>query len=197
MTNTALNKKYQIIYADMPWPYDNMKNNDPKMGGFSYGSMTIEEMCALKVKDITDKDCSLFMWCTWPKLFEAKAVIDAWGFKYTTCAFVWVKLNPTGSMIKETKDIILKKGVYSGLGHWVNGNTEFCLFCKKGTPKRVNKDVKQLIFSPRGRHSEKPAEVRDRIINLVGDLPKIELCARQRVEGWDAWGKEIGYDIEL
>lgn len=106
-------------------------------------------------------------------------VIKAWGFKYKTCAFCWVKQNPKSG------------GIYSGLGHWTNGNAELCLFAKKGTPHRVSKNVKQIVLSPRGRHSEKPAEVRERIVQLMGDGTKIELFARQYADGWDCWGNEV------
>jgi site-specific DNA-methyltransferase (adenine-specific) len=114
-----------------------------------------------------------------PKLREAFDVIEAWGFKYTTCAFTWVKLNPSG------------EGIYSGLGHWTNGNAELCLFAKKGSPKRQAKNVKQIVMSPRSRHSAKPPEVRDRIVSLIGDLPRIELFARTKCKGWDCWGNEV------
>ena len=83
------------------------------------------------------------------------------------------------------------EGIYSGLGHWTNGNAELCLFAKKGKPHRVEKNVKQIILSPRKRHSQKPSETRDRIVRLVGDLPRIELFARQYADGWDCWGNEV------
>jgi site-specific DNA-methyltransferase (adenine-specific) len=186
MSQTALkpftDSKYQIIYADPPWRYADQKNNDPAMGGITYPTMSLEEICAMPVNQIAEKNTSLFMWATMPMLKEALQVISAWGFKYTTCAFTWVKLNPSGN------------GIYSGLGHWTNGNAELCLFAKRGAPKRVAKNVKQIVMSPRGRHSAKPPEVRDRIVELVGDLPRIELFARQKVEGWDYWGNEVNHD---
>lgn len=171
-------KKYNIIYADPPWQYDNMKNNDPKMGGITYQVMPLEEIKNMPIGKICEKDCALLMWVTMPKLREGLQVIEAWGFKYITCAFTWVKQNPKG------------EGIYSGMGHWTNGNAELCLFAKKGTPHRVEKNVKQIILSPRRRHSQKPDETRERIVRLLGDLPRIELFARQQVEGWDCWGNE-------
>lgn len=176
--------KYQIIYADPPWRYDNPKDNDPKMGGITYHTMTIDEIKSLPVQNITDKDCLLFMWATMPKLIEALDVIKAWGFKYTTCAFVWVKQNPVGD------------GIYSGMGHWTNGNAELCLLAKKGIPKRFEKNVKQICLAHRSSHSKKPDEIRDRIVRLAGDLPRIELFAREKVDNWDAMGYNIdGKDI--
>lgn len=177
--------KYQIILADPPWTYANMKNKDPKMGGISYPTMSLAEIKALPVADLADKDCALFMWATMPLLREGLEVIEAWGFKYTTCAFTWVKQNPSG------------EGIYSGLGHWTNGNAELCLFAKRGAPKRVEKNVKQILIAPRGRHSAKPVETRERITRLLGDLPRIELFAREKPEGWDVWGNEVENDITL
>lgn len=172
--------KYQIIYADPPWEYKDKKNNDPAMGGITYPTMSLEELCSLPIAKIADKDCALFLWVTMPQLEVVFEVIRAWGFRYITCAFNWIKLNRDGV------------GIYSGLGHWVNGNAELCLFCKKGQPKRQAKNVKQIMFSPLRQHSRKPEEARERILKLLGDLPRIELFARRKVEGWDA----IGFDID-
>ena len=175
--------KYSIIYADPPWPYKNPQSGNPKRGGYTYASMTIDEIKSLPVRDMSADDCALFLWATMPKLREAFDVIDAWGFKYVTCAFTWVKQNPSG------------EGIYSGLGYWTNGNAELCLFAKRGRPKRIAKNVKQIVLAPRGKHSAKPPEVRDRIIQLLGDLPRIELFAREKAPGWDSIGLELGSRI--
>ena len=174
-----IESKYEIIYADPPWKYKDQKNKDPKLGGCTYPVMDLTDICRLPVSKIGTKNCALFLWVTMPLLKEGLEVIEAWGFKYITCAFTWVKQNPSGN------------GIYSGLGHWTNGNAELCLFAKRGKPKRVAKNVKQIILSPRKRHSEKPAETRDRIVSLMGNLSKIELFARQNFEGWDCWGNEV------
>ena len=172
-------KKYQIIYADPPWKYDNAKNNDPKMGGITYQQMALSDLKKMEVGRIADDNCTLFMWVTMPKLKEGLELIEAWGFEYRTCAFCWVKQNPKND------------GIYSGLGHWTNGNAELCLFAKRGCPKRVSKNVKQIVLAHREYHSKKPDEVRDRIIALVGDLPKIELFGRCQTAGWDVFGNEV------
>ena len=77
------------------------------------------------------------------------------------------------------------------MGYYTRCNPEQCLLATKGKPKRISKAVKQLIISKRQEHSKKPDEIRDRIIQLCGDLPKIELFARQRVQGWECWGNEV------
>jgi N6-adenosine-specific RNA methylase IME4 len=178
---------FQVVYADPPWPYSNPQSDDPARGGKPYREMTMSQLTSMS--DLLDRwcapDCALFLWGTWPKLREAIDLIDAWGFKYTTVAFVWVKLNKVNG------------GVYSGMGYWTNGNTEYCLFAKRGRPQRLTKDVKQVIIEPeivaeaRGEHSAKPACVRDRIVALMGDVPRVELFARERVPGWYAWGDQI------
>jgi N6-adenosine-specific RNA methylase IME4 len=146
--------------------------------------MTLDEIKSLPVAEIAAKDSALFFWATMPKLKNAMEVIDAWGFTYITCAFTWVKQNPKN------------RGIYSGLGHWTNGNAELCLFAKRGRPKRVARNVKQIVLAPRGRHSAKPSEVRDRIVKLMGDVPRIELFARQEAQGFTSIGNDIdGKDI--
>lgn len=190
-------KKYQIIYADPPWSYKDRGCN----GNASqhYPLMKDADICALPVQDIADKDCVPFMWATYPKLQEALDVIKAWGFTYKTIGFQWVKQNRSGN------------GHFFGLGRWTRGNSEPCLIATKGEappvildeegsapcliatrgkPARVSKSVAQLVFSPLRAHSQKPDEVRDRIVELMGDLPRVELFARSAAEGWDCWGDE-------
>ena len=118
------------------------------------------------------------MWATYPKMQEALDLIEAWGFKYKSIAFQWIKQNRSGN------------GYFFGLGRWTRGNTEPCLIAIKGKPKRISAGVGQLVFSPLRRHSQKPAEVRDKIVELMGDLPRIELFAREAAPGWDVWGNE-------
>ena len=154
------------------------------MGGITYPTMSIDQIKVLPVNQISDKDCCLFLWATMPKLPQATEVIKAWGFRHITTAFTWVKTNPVNG------------GIYSGMGHWTNGNPELVFLGKKGKPKRIAKNIKQVVMAPRSRHSAKPDEVRDRIVQLMGDLLRVELFARKRVKGWDAIGNEIdGRDI--
>lgn len=173
-------KKYDIIYADPPWAYHDTLGGNAKMGAMPYPTMTQEELYAMPIYKIAKKDSVLFMWATMPKLQEALDTIKAWGFKYKTCAFCWVKQNPKSG------------GIYAGLGRWVQGNAELCLLATKGHPHRISKSVKQIVMAPRGRHSAKPAEVRDRIVQLMGDdTERIELFARNYADGWDCWGNEV------
>ena len=183
-----MEKKYQIIYADPPWQYKvwSRKSNS-RSAESHYRTMNIEDIINLKefINKISDKNCILFIWVTYPCLKEALKVIDAWGFKYKSCGFTWVKKNKKSD------------SWFWGMGYWTRANSELCLIATKGKVKRISKKVHQIIDTPIEQHSRKPAIVRDKIIELVGDLSKIELFAREKVPGWDAWGNEIESDIRM
>ena len=171
-------KKYNIIYADPAWSYKGtlQKNSAAKD---HYDTMSMEEIWKLPVKDIADENCILFLWVTYPKLIDCIKTIEEWGFTYKTCAFSWIKKNKKSDSL------------FWGLGHWTRANNEICLLATKGKPKRVSKGVHQVVYEPIREHSRKPDCVRDRIVELCGDLPRIELFARQKVDGWDCWGNEV------
>ncbi len=173
------NKKYQIIYADPPWKYKDRLNLQNEGSALHYNTMNIDDICRLPIKNISDKNCILFIWVTMPMLEEVFKVITAWGFKYKTCGFCWIKTNPKS------------KTIFKGIGRWVMGNAEICLLATKGKPQRIVKNIHQIVMSERGKHSKKPNEVRERIVKLMGDIPRIELFAREKVIGWDSWGDEI------
>lgn len=195
-----LNGGFPIILSDCPWTYANPQDDDPARGGSTYDKMTQKDLCEMGplVQQIAYKDSLLFSWACLPKLKEALEVMDAWGFPCVTTAFVWVKLNPTGSIIHvPPKDLLLTGGIYSGQGYYTNGNAEIVLLGKRGKPQRVRKDIKQIVIAPRSGHSRKPREVRDRIKELVGrNIPGVELFATERVPGWYPVGNAIdGRDI--
>lgn len=175
-------RKYNIIYADPPWSY----NDKSCIGSVQeYDTLDLEDIKNLPISDITDDNAVLFLWATYPLLQEALDVIKSWGFIYKGIAFQWIKLNS-----KNGKP-------FFGLGRWTRGNTEPCLLATKGKPKRNSNKVFQLIQSPIQNHSAKPNIARDKITELIGPLPRIELFSRDIVEGWDAWGNEIpdGYHL--
>lgn len=179
-------KKYGIIYADPPWHYRvYSKKGAGRSAESHYPTMTIEEIQALPVSELADKDCALFMWITFPLLKESLSVLSAWGFKFKTIAFVWIKQNRKSDSL------------FWGMGYWTRANAEFCVLATKGKPKRMAKNVHQVIVSHIEEHSKKPDEARRRIVRLMGDLPRIELFARQKSAGWDVWGNEVESDIIL
>ena len=179
-------KKYGIIYADPPWHYRvYSKKGAGRSAESHYPTMTIEKIQALPVSELADKDCALFMWITFPLLKESLSVLSAWGFKFKTIAFVWIKQNRKSDSL------------FWGMGYWTRTNAEFCVLATKGKPKRMAKNVHQVIVSHIEEHSKKPDEARRRIVRLMGDLPRIELFARQKSAGWDVWGNEVESDIIL
>lgn len=147
--------------------------------------MEIDDLCALPISEIAAKNSILFLWATFPKLPEALKLIEAWGFTYKSVAFLWLKQNKKAP------------SWYYGLGFWTRGNAELCLLATKGHPKRKSNKVHQFIISPIEQHSKKPDIARDKIIALMGDLPRIELFARQATPGWDIWGNELPNSIEI
>lgn len=179
-------KKYSIIYADPPWAYRTYsKKGQGRSAESHYPTMCIDDIKALPVNELAAKDCALFMWATFPCLREAFEVIDAWGFSYKTVAFVWVKQN------RKNDDL------FTGMGYWTRANAEICILATKGHPKRVDAGVRQVILSHIEEHSKKPNEVRERIVQLMGDIPRIELFARQEPDGWDVWGNEVNCSVEM
>ena len=172
-------KKYNIIYADPPWSYKDKALAGNRGACCKYPVMNTRDIATFPIKDISADDAILFLWVTMPKLNECLELISAWGFEYKTAAFTWVKTNKKSDSL------------FWGMGRWTRANAEICLIATKGKPKRVAANVHSVVMTPIEEHSKKPAIVRDRIVQLCGDLPRIELFARQHVDGWDCWGNEV------
>ena len=175
------NKKYKIIYADPPWSFRtwSKKGVEKKSAQSHYPCMKKEDIQSIPIKHISDENCILFLWVTFPCLKEGLELIEQWGFRYKTCGFTWVKRNRK------------QNTWFWGLGYWTRSNAELCLIATKGNPKRVSRSVHQIVDSAVREHSRKPDEVRDRIVELCGNVSRIELFARQKIEGWDCWGDEV------
>lgn len=176
-------KKYTVLYADPPWRYRNKPNG--RSPESHYPTMKTGDICALPVQALAAEDCALFLWVTMPMIFEAQKVLTAWGFRYKTVAFVWVKQNRKGT------------GIFWGMGYWTRANAELCLLATKGHPQRRAKNIHQVIISPVEEHSKKPEEARRRIEALLGEVPRLELFARRPSPGWDVWGNEVESDVVL
>ena len=179
-------KKYDVIYADPPWDYKQHggQENGRGMAKAHYDTMKTEEICNLPVRNMANDRAFLFMWATFPNIKEALKVIEAWGFEYKTAAFVWVKRNRKSN------------SPFWGMGAYTRANAEVCLLAisKQTKPGQMVKrhDIHQIVYEPVEEHSKKPGIVREKIVELLGgDLPKIELFARQQFPGWDCWGNEI------
>jgi len=189
-------QQYNIIYADPAWSYTDKSLN---RGGAQrhYSTMNVNEIKALPVNQIAAKNSILFMWATFPKIAEALEVIKACGFTYKTCAFVWVKTNKNTNVNQNSFLPVESFDTFMGMGQWTRSNVEICLLAVKGKPKRISGAVHQIIYAPVGAHSKKPSETRDKIVKLVGHLPRVELFARQNVDGWASWGNQCKNSITL
>lgn len=173
-------KKFGVILADPPWNFKtySKKGRDRCPDSRHYDVMSYKDILNLgeQVKRVSADDCVLFLWITDPFLMKGQEVMEAWGFSYSTVAFTWAK---TG------------KGTNwpMGTGYWTRANPETCLLGKRGSPQRLERDVRQLVVEPRREHSRKPDRIYEDIERLVPG-PYIELFARQTRFGWATWGNE-------
>lgn len=174
-------RRYQIIYADPPWSYTENWGNGAVH--HHYDSMSISQLKALPVGALADDNCHLYLWVTNPFIQEGLDLVKVWGFEYKQL-ITWVKTNKDGT-------------TRMGLGYYFRGVTEHCIFAVKGKLPRINKSIKNIVFAEFSKHSKKPDIFRDIIIAHSGDRERVELFARQKIEGWDSWGNEVESDIEL
>jgi site-specific DNA-methyltransferase (adenine-specific) len=178
-------KKYNVIYADPPWRFSSRELQTYNNKRFTpvekhYKTQTSEWLKNLPVEAVADSNCALFMWTTDAHMVEAIDIMQAWGFKYVTIAFIWEKQSKTGKTL-------------CNLGAWTLKNFEVCLLGTRGRMlqyKKVN-NIRQKVAAERTKHSRKPARVRKNIEQLFGDVPRLELFARTQESGWDSWGDEL------
>lgn len=176
---------FSCILCDPPWAYRvYSKKGQGRSAENHYRTMNKYDIYNLDVAGIAAKDCILFLWVTFPCLLDGLQALKSWGFEYRTLGFCWVKRNRKSP------------SWFWGLGFWTRANPEICLIATKGRPRRVSQSVHSVVDTPIEGHSKKPDVVRERIVQLVGDIPRIELFARQRTDGWVCLGDEIdGMDI--
>lgn len=182
---------YSVLLVDPPWQFHAWSHRGEGKGAAQhYDCMTLDKLCALPVGDLAADDAALFMWVVQPQLPEALRVIDTWGFSFKTVAFAWVKMKSTWQadrLFYEPSDIAPRLG----LGYHTRSGFEQCWLAVKGKGyKRQAQGVPQVLHAPLREHSRKPDEIVTRIERLVGDVPKVELFARQRRPGWATWGNE-------
>jgi len=163
---------YRTVYADPPWKYGNQATRSATDN--EYPTLTVDEICELPVVGLADEEAHLHLWTTNAFLFEAKRVIDAWGFEYKSC-FVWVKSQ-------------------MGIGNYWRVSHEFLLLGVRGGLRFRDKGQMSWIEVPRGEHSAKPEQIRERL-ELVSLPPYLELFARRQIPGWSAWGNEVERDL--
>lgn len=182
--------QYKVLYVDPPWTFmTRSKKGKGRSAERHYDCMSFDDIKALDVTSMAAKDCVLLMWVTDPFLEKGFELIKAWGFTYKTVGFYWMKLNRSEAL-KPYSPGWDEKSFFTGMGYWSRANPEQCLLATRGSPKRINKDVRRLIISPVREHSRKPDETYDRIERLCHG-PYLELFARNQHAGWSAWGNEV------
>jgi len=175
-------KKYSVIYADPPWFYNGGRKKNTAFGCGARGHyplMSFKDIYNIPVSDISDDNCVLFLWVTFPNLLQGIETIKQWGFTYKTIGFNWVKTNKNNGK------------PFFGMGYYTKSNSEVCLLATRGKMKPVSNKVSSIIIEPLTKHSEKPNIIKDKIVELYGDVPRIELFARSKSLGWDCWGNEV------
>ena len=170
-------KKYNIIYADPPWKYKESWGNGSNE--HTYKTMDFEDIKNLPINNLCEKQCHLYLWVTNPFIKQGIELCEKWGFEYKTL-ITWLKTYKDGSP-------------EMGMGYYFRGCTEHLIFGIKGKMKCQNKVTRNFFqaVNPK-KHSQKPSVMREIIVSASGDLPRIELFARQTAEGWDSWGDEVG-----
>ena len=179
---SSLQRVFGVIYCDPPWRYD-FAETDNRAIENKYPTMSIDELCALKVPGA--KDSVLYLWATAPKLLEAVAVIAAWGYTYKTHG-IWDKEKV-------------------GMGYWFRGQHELLMVATRGkmSPPAQPDRIGSVIRARRGSHSSKPDQVRDWIAKWYPNERKLEMFARPYTEmwpkhdGWETWGNELTNDVAM
>lgn len=180
--------KFDVLLVDPPWPYATWSEKGKgRSAERHYPTMSIDEICALPVMEMAEKNCALFIWTVWPTIFETEKVIKAWGFRYACLAWEWIKLNPSGV------------GFHMGMGKYTRSNPEPCLLAVRGNMPVAVHNERNLIITPIQEHSRKPIEQYRKIEALYPNRKYLELFARRRRSGWTAWGNQVpnGSDIAL
>lgn len=184
-----MSKKYKIIYADPPWSFNNKKTGGSMKSGASaqYDTMSLDKLKNLDVESLCDDDCVLIMWWVGSQPVEAVELCKSWGFKFSNMTgFVWDKLTVKGNP-------------HFGMGHSTRASVECALIGYRGKLKNIIKShsVRSRHSLPVGRHSQKPNKFRKLCVELCGDVPRLEMFARQQTDGWDVFGNEVENSIEI
>jgi len=169
-----LGRKFSCIYADPPWRYGNQQTRAATDN--HYQTMTVEQLCSMDVRGVASNDAHLHLWATSSFLFDAKQVMDAWGFTYKS-SFVWVKPQ-------------------MGIGNYWRLSHEFLLLGVRGNATRFNDhSLRSWVEIKRGKHSSKPDEIR-RMIERASAGPYLEMFGRTPATGWTVLGNQISAKSE-
>lgn len=179
-------QKYDVILADNPWNFKTYGKSNARTPQAKYQTMTIDEMKALPIGDLAADNCALFFWVVdWMKPSVCESVVESWGFTYRTRAWTWIKSKPSGF------------GFHVGRGYYTQSNPEDCWLCVKGSMPVTDRSVSSVIYAPVRDHSHKPDEQYGKVERLYPGMKYLELFARRRHPGWDAFGNQVVDSIVL
>jgi len=171
--------KFSVILSDCPWQYSDKATAGKRGADFKYDTISTRDLMHMRVGDLAAENSAHFMWVTGPFMLEGIRLMKSWGFRYVTISFNWIKLNK-----KNGKP-------FMGMGHYTRSNAEYVLLGTRGKLPVQSHSVHSVVMSPVREHSSKPPEVRERIVELFGDVPRLEIFARDRCAGWEATGLEL------
>lgn len=201
---------YSLVYSDPPWHYRDKANAGKRGAGHKYPTLKLNEIRAIRpeIQAVAGDSCALALWATAPMMDESRAVMAAWGFRYSTVIAVWIKSVAVAERLKATAKALgvdweqlahhlAANGLTvfrakKGMGNWTRANAEFLLLGTRGKVERVSKGVGSVIVSELREHSRKPEEARVLLTDLFGPVPRLEMFARESGAGWDCWGLEAG-----
>lgn len=200
-----MSKKYQVIYADPPWAFSN-QNTGGSMKSSAQAKYTVtstEDLKRLDVGSIADDNCVLVMWYVGAMPQDAIDLVKSWGFTLKNMnGFVWNKLT-------------VNNNPFFGMGFWSRAGSESAIIAVKGKPTPACRSVRAVgNYDPESldevlahlcyvgayqniRHSQKPDEFRDKCVELMGDVPRLEMFARTKTKGWDVFGNEVKGSIDI
>lgn len=203
-------RAYTLIYCDPPWRYNSRANHQTRFRGGvhgHYGTMTLDEIAALPLASLAAPACALAMWCTFPYLDAQIQLCARWGFRYRTQIATWIKLNPRGYDLPHDdpayridKPYVRYPGdgmyhsVFFGVGYYSKSNAEVLLLGMRGQVPTLTDSLSSVIMAPRREHSRKPDEAYTLLEALFGNVPRVELFARQARLNWDAYGAQLASD---
>lgn len=189
---------FGMIAADPPWHFRartalQMSNWTSRRDAEKhYHVLGIDDIAALPVKQLAAKDAHLLLWITGPLFVEGKhlQIMEAWGFRPSSVAFVWVKLKRSLDVHQLRLTSTMEHDLHVGLGLTTRHNAEFVVLGRRGNAKRLSKSVREIILSPVREHSRKPDAFYERAERYAAG-PYLELFARQRRPGWTVWGDDV------
>lgn len=214
---------FRVLYADPPWSYGDRGasgSGRPSGAESHYETLSLLQIAGIDVGSVMARDSLCFLWVTGPQLEAGMDVMRSWGFEFKTVGFTWLKTTTTNASLSSAKRLLRERGLHAraakeicdtldgesllmpgtafGQGSYTRSNAEFVLLGRRGRGvKAESRSVRSDVLAPIGAHSEKPEIVAERIDELVGTVPKLELFARRRRPGWSFWGNEVECDISL